>query len=303
MMRSLVRVIKFSIQDIYRNFSLSLMTVLILILMLLSINAMILVGVITDKATSTIKDQIDVSIYFNHEATQERVDELRSYIVSFPEITDHVYHSSDEALAQFKSTYKDNAKIMSALDQLEENPLGPTIVLKTREPSDYKKIIDALNVPEYRDTIEARTFEDTQKAITKIDIITKKVESFSLALSIFFGVIAFIIIFNTIRVTIYTQRVEISIKKLVGATNWFVRGPYIVSSIFYSVVASVTSLLLVIIFVRAIDPQFASIFQQAGFLTSFVNKSIILLFASQFTMVLILTIVSSLLAMRRYLRV
>lgn len=303
MMRSLVRVVKFSLQDIYRNFSLSIMTILILILMLLSINAMILVGVITDKATSTIKDQIDVSIYFNHQASQERVDELRSYIVSFPEITDHVFYSSKEALEQFKATYGDNPKIMGALDQLEENPLGPTIVLKTREPSDYKKIIDALNVPEYRDTIEARTFEDTQKAITKIDVVTKKVEAFSLALSAFFAVIAFIIIFNTIRVTIYTQRIEISIKKLVGATNWFIRGPYLVSSVLYSVVASFTTLFLVSLLVRAIDPQFAGIFQQSNFLTSFVNSSIILLFASQFAMVLTLTIISSLLAMRRYLRV
>ena len=302
-MSSIIRVIKFSLQDIFRNFSLSLMTVMILVLMLLSVNAMVLVRVVTNKATTTIKDQIDVSIYFNNNATPDRVQELTSYIVSFPEITNYTFLSSDEALQQFKSTYGENQKIMDALDQLEENPLGPTIVLKTKEPSDYNKIIDALNVPEYRDTIEARTFEDTQRAIDKIDTITKKVEVFSLSLSIFFALIAFIIIFNTIRVTIFTQRTEINIKKLVGATNWFVRGPYLISSVIYSFVSTCIAIGIIFVAVSSIDPQFAEIFQQSDFLTSFINSSIILLFVSQFAIVLLLTIVSSLLAMRKYLRV
>ena len=302
-MRSFLRIITFSFQNIFRNFSLSIMTIMILILMLLSVNTMILIGVTTDKATSIIKEQIDVSMYFNHKATPEQVEELKQYIVAFPEVTTSTFLNAEEALAQFKETYGGNDKIMGALTEIGENPLGPVIVVKTREPSDYKKIIEALSVPEYKDIIEARTFEDTELAIDKIDTVIQKVEAFSIGLSIFFGIIAFIIIFNTIRVAIYTQRTESSIKKLVGATNWFIRAPYLVSALTYSIIACVVSLGIVWIAVTYIDPQLSGIFQQANFLTSFINSSIIILFLTQFGMVLLLTGISSMLAMGRYLRV
>ena len=302
-MISFFRVIKFAFQDIFRNFSLSVMTVLILILMLLSVNTVIFIKVVTGQATETIKNQIDVSIYFDHEATDKQIEEMKKYIASFPEVIESKFYTKEESLEEFKKTYADNAKIINALAELKENPLGAMFVVKTREPGDYHKIIQALSVPEYKDIVEARTFEDTEKAIERIDTITKNVEQFSVALSAFFALISFIIIFNTIRVSIYTQRVEISIKKLVGATNWFIRGPYIVEALIFSAISTVLSAILVYIAARGIDPYIGAMFQQPQFLTNYLTSHILLLFGSQFGAVLLLTIVSSLLAMRKHLRV
>mgnify|MGYP001612327861 CR=1 FL=1 len=211
----LLRVIKYSIQDIFRNFSLSCMTVLILVLMLLSVNTLAMIRALTTQATLTVLDQIDVSIFLRPDVPQEKITEIREYLQTFPEVTELTYISRDEVLAQFEREHADNPDIIASLQELGTNPLGATFVVKTQGADDYQKIIDALGAPEYADSVEGKTFANTEAAIQRIHLITTLVEQFSLALSGLFALIAFLIIFNTIRIAIYTQRIEISIKRLV----------------------------------------------------------------------------------------
>ncbi|OGH72207.1 MAG: hypothetical protein A2921_03730 [Candidatus Magasanikbacteria bacterium RIFCSPLOWO2_01_FULL_43_20b] len=302
-MLTLFRIIKFAFQDMARNVGLSSMTVLILVLMLLSINTLVVINVFTNEAVKSIKDQIDVSLYFNYEATNEEINEVKSYVGGFPEVTEIIYLNRDEVLAKFKEQQKNNPEVLSALDELGENPLGPTMIVKTREPKDYEKVIQALNVPEYENIIEAKTFGDTQKAIDRIHIITTQVQRFAIGLSLLFALIAFLIILNTIRVAIYTQRIEISIKKLVGASNWFVRGPYVVESLFFSIASILIIGGLLWIAFRLLDPYTAIVFQKSNLLFDYYLNNRYLLIGIQLGSVLFLTVVSSLLAMRRYLRV
>jgi len=282
--------------------SLSLMTVVILVLMLLSVNTLVVVKTITGEAVRTVKDQIDVSLYFASDVEQEQVDELTSFIESFPEVTEIVYFDSNEVLNDFKSSHQERDYVIDALDEIVQNPFGPTLVVKTREPNDYQKVIEAVSIPEYADVIEAKTFGDTQEYIRRIDVITQQVEGFVLMLTGLFAVIAFFVIFNTVRVAIYTQREEIGIKKLVGATNWFVRGPYIVESIVFSAVAVAITLTAVYMAVQVIDPYVAVMLETEGLLTAFYDQNMMQQVLMQFGVVLALTITTSGLAMRRYLR-
>lgn len=302
-MLSFFRVLKFAFQDLIRNFSLSLMTIFILTLMLLSINTLIVIQVITAEATSMVKEQIDVSIFFSHAATDEQIAEVKEYVELFPEVREVTYISRDQVYEDFKSQYADNADILASLEELGQNPLGPTMVVNTRDPGDYVKIINALQVPEYENIIEAKTFGDTEIAIERIDTVTAQVERFSLALSILFAIIAFLIIFNTIRVAIYTHRIEISIKKLVGATNWFVRGPYLVEALFFTIASIAISSVLVWLALQGIDPYVGVVFGEQQLLTNYFQSNILMLLGWQFGAVLALTVVTSVLAMQRHLRV
>ena len=302
-MLSILRVIKFAFQDMFRNFSLSVMTVFILVLMLLSVNTLVVVRVLTQEATSSVKEKIDVTVYFDHQASEDNIIEVREYVQSFPEVTTVTYRNKEEVLSDFKEQHKENPDIIASLNELEENPLGPTLVVKTRQPSDYQKIINELNIPEYETLIEAKTFADTEVAIEKINTITTQVERFTIALAVLFTIIAFFIIFNTIRVAIYTQRVEISIKKLVGATNWFVRGPYIIEAFIFSLLSTAIAYGAVYLTVEVMDPYIAVVFGQEGILTNYFISNILMLAGIQFGSVLLLTILSSVMAMRRHLRV
>jgi len=279
------------------------MTVLILVLMLLSVNTFVIVNVITSQAVQTVKDQIDVSVYFAPDAPDAKIEEVKTFIDSFPEVTEIVYQDRAQVLAQFKEQHKDNAEIMASIDELGNNPLGPTMIIKTREPQDYEKVIMALTIPEYENIIEAKTFGDTQKAIDRIHVITTQVERFTMVISVLFAIIAFLIIFNTIRVAIYTQRIEISIKKLVGATNWFVRGPYLVESFIFSIFSLVFGLILTRLSLYIVDPYITIIFQKPNILTDYYTTNLLYLILVQFFVVLFLTLISSLFAMRRHLKV
>lgn len=302
-MTSFFRVIKFAFQDIIRNLSLSLMTVLVLVLMLLSVNTIITLNVFTNKATEMVKDKINVSVYFKQNISQQKIDEVKKYLNRFPEVEKIIYKNPQENLKEFKKQHKQNQKIINSIEQLKQNPLGSTMIIDTQEPKDYRKIINALEEPQYEEIIEAKTYSDTKKAINRIENITTQVEKISLALSVIFAIIAFVIIFNTIRVAIYTQRTEISIKKLVGATNWFVRGPYLMEGLIYSILSIAISGLVVYFGVRFIDPYIAEIFQIQKLLTNYFSSNIMLLFGTQFGAVLLLTWVSSMFAMRKYLKV
>jgi cell division transport system permease protein len=302
-MLSFFRIIKFALQDVGRNISLSFMTVLILVLMLLSINTLVIVKALTEEAVISVKEQIDVSVYFQHDASDKDIEEIRTYVDSFPEVTEVTYVETEEVLAQFRDTHKDSPDILASLDELGENPLGPTMVIKTREPGEYGNIITALGIPEYEHIIEAKTFADTEKAIAKIDVITQQVEKSVLILSALFIIIAFFVIFNTIRVAIYTQRVEIGIKKLVGATNWFVRGPYVIESILFSIFSVLITGVIIWFTIQFLDSYVAVILNKQQFLTNYFESNILVLVGSQFLAVLLLTVVTSGLAMRKYLRV
>lgn len=302
-MLSLLRIIKFALQDIGRNIGLSSMTILILILMLLSVNTLIIINILTGEAVKSIKEQIDVSIFFQPEATARQIDEIKNYVNAFPEVKEIIYFSPEQVLAQFREQHKDNLEVLASLDELGGNPLGSTLVIKTREPKDYEKIVKALAVPEYESIIEAKTFGDTEKAITRIQTVTSQVEKFTAGVSILFALIAFLIIFNTIRVAIYTQRVEITIKKLVGASNWFVRGPYLIEALVFTCFSVLLTGVLVYVGLRMLDPYMAVIFGVGKILTNYYFSHIIFLLSAQFGGVLLLTILSSLLAMRKHLRV
>lgn len=297
------RVLKFTFQDIWRNIGLSFMTVLILVLMLLSVNVLWSVDVVTKEAVRLVKEQINVSLYFKAEATDDEMNEVKKYIGSFPEVTQMDVVTRDDVLKTFENRHRLSEEVLMALSELGTNPFGPTLVIKTREPEDYKKILSAVDVPEYENLIESKSFEGNEQGIEKIQNITNRIERMGLGLSILFAIISFLIIFNTVRVAIYTHRVEISIKRLVGASNWFIRGPYIAESVVFTALSIGITFFLIYFALRWVDPYLAIVFPNGFTLTNYYNSNILVLLGLQSAAVLLLTIASSLLAMRRQLKV
>lgn len=301
-MQSFFRIIKFAFQDLGRNFSLSFMTVFILILMLLSVNTLWSLDVLTQAAVEAVKKQIDISIYFVPEATDKNVNEIKSYVGMFSEVTEIKLQSKEEVLASFREQHKLQIEALDALDELGKNPFGPTMIIKTKEPQDYKKIIDALNVPEYENLIEAKSFDNHEDAIQRLQNITNRIERIGFGLTILFALISFLIIFNTIRVAINTQRMEINIKRLVGASNWFIRGPYFVESLVFTVLSVAFTMGIVFLGLTWIDPYLAVVLPNGFSLTNYFQSNMLTLFGAQALAVLLLTVLSSCLAMRKQLK-
>ncbi|MBU1613078.1 permease-like cell division protein FtsX [Patescibacteria group bacterium] len=302
-MTSFFRILKFALQDIWRNIGLSFMTIMILVLMLLSVNVLWSVDILTKEAVNLVKEQINVSLYLSGAITDKELTELKNYISSFPEVVNLDVRSRDDVLNNFEERHKMSQEVLDALNELGANPFGPTIIIKTKEPGDYKKIIDSLSVPEYDYLIEAKSFDQHEEAIDRIQNITSRVEQMGMGLSILFAIIAFLIIFNTIRVSIFTHHTEIGIKRLVGASNWFIRGPYLVESFLFTVASIGVTMVLVFLALGWIDPYLNIAFPTGFSLTNYYNSNILMIFGIQALAVLLLNILSSWLAMRRQLKV
>lgn len=302
-MVSFLRVIKFALLDIARNISLSFMTVFILVLMLLSVNVLWSLDIITKQAVDNVKQQVDISFYLVPKTTTSTIAEIKKYIKSFPEVTNINILTAQQVFDNFKSRHIDQTDTINALNELGNNPFGPTIIVKTKDTKNYKKIVNALDVPEYKKIIEYRSFDQHEDAIEKLQNITGRIEKIGLGLTILFVIISFLIIFNTIRVAINTQRIEISIKRLVGASNWFIRGPYLIEAILFTIISVTLTFLIVFLSFNWLDSYLSVIFSNGFSLTNYYKSNIIMLLGIQLLSVLLLTVVSSLLAMKRQLRV
>ncbi|MBI5729220.1 MAG: FtsX-like permease family protein [Candidatus Magasanikbacteria bacterium] len=302
-MYSFFRIIRFALQDIGRNLGLSTMTVFILLLMLLSINTLWSMDVMTKEAVRLVKEQINISFYLTPAISDKSVSEIKSYLATFPEITQVDLLTRDQVLQSFKTRHQFSAEVLDALSELGGNPFGPTLVVKTKEPGDYRKIIQAVSVPEYDPLIEGKSFEGHEEALDRIQTITNRIERVGLGLSLLFALISFLIIFNTIRVAIFTQRAEISIKRLVGANNWFIRGPYLLESLIFTVVSVALTILIMYFATRYLDRYVSVVFPNGFSLTNYYSSHMLYLFGIQTVAVLLLTVFSSSLAMRRQLKV
>lgn len=302
-MNSFFRIFKFAFQDFGRNIGLSFMTVFILVLMLLSVNTLWSLDTITKAAVQLVREQVTISFYLAPGIKNNDVNEIKSYISTFPEVNDIKVLTREEVLKSFQNRHKLSGEVLQALDELGGNPFGPTITVRTKEPGDYKKIIDALSVPEYEPLIDGKSFEGNETALDKIQTITSRIERIGWSLSLLFAVISFLIIFNTIRVAIQTQRVEISIKRLVGANNWFIRGPYWLEAVMFTVLSIGITMAVIMSVVPVLDRYIGVVFADRFSLTNYYMSNMLYLFGMQALAVLLLTIISSGLAMRKQLKV
>ena len=300
------RALKLGWQNFWRNRWLSLVTILILILTLFFISLLVTVKVVADKTLDSVKAKVDMSVYFIPSADKTAVVQLQNRLEDMPEVKEVKYISPDEALANFRDENKDNPTIIEALDALESNPLGAVLVVKAENLEDYPNIIRVLDEKNYQKIIQEKTrdFENNQEMIDRLSNIADNISKFGLILSLIFAVIAILMIFNTIRITIYSYRDEIGIMKLVGASNAFVRAPFVIESIIYALIASLICLGLIYTMVNAIAPFLNRFF--AGYelnIVGYFNQNFFFILGALVVLSVVLCVLSSLIAVRRYLRV
>lgn len=298
------RVTQFAFQNFWRNFWLSLITVSMLLLTLVTINILLVLNVITDRAIELVEDRIEVSVYFYDYTEDTTVSAAVAYLRGLSEVRDVVIVSATEAYDQFTARHKNDAEIMASLQELGQNPFGPSLIVKAYSPEDFAEIIDALDNPQFRDFIREKDFSDYQNIVERIRSTTDRIRAFGIALAVVFLLIAILIVFNTVRIGIFIHREEIAIMRLVGASNWFIKAPFLLEMILLSLIAVILSAAIVYPAVAFIEPQLSVYFgaDSAGLVDYFARHGL-LIFGGQFLALVIVTMFSTGLAMRKYLKV
>lgn len=244
MTTTLFRIIKFGFQNFSRNGLLSATTVAILVMALLVFNGLLVFGVISNAAVASLEDKIDISVYFNATASEDNVLELEKALESLTEVKSVEYISQEKALTIFKDRHQDDVTITQALNELQINPLLASLNIKAKNPSNYQTIAGYLENENLKSLIDKVTYGENRLAIDRLARIVDTLKTGGWMTTLFLAAIGILVTFNTIRLAIYSNREELGIMRLVGASNKFINGPYIVTGVLYGILGGAISLLL-----------------------------------------------------------
>ena len=141
---SIMRAIKFTFQNILRNFWLSFITLTIFILTLVTVNAVLFVNVVAQEVLESVEERVEVTIYFQPEATEDLVKSAQGYLRGFGQVRDVQFVSAQDALDSFKERHGADEIVLASLEEIGSNPFGNALVVSTNSTDDFEFILDAI---------------------------------------------------------------------------------------------------------------------------------------------------------------
>lgn len=243
MFTSFRRVMRSGFLNFWRNAVVSLSAIFVMTVALFVIGGSMLSSVFLQETLRTIEEKVDINVYFTSTAKAEDILALRDSLEKMPEVAQVEYVSRDQAIDDFRKKHENDYLLQAALNELSDNPLGAMLNIRAKNPSEYEAI--ALYLNKEKDDHQADGFigkinyAQHKVIIEKLTATVNAVEKFSFAILLFLIAIAIVITFNTIRIAIYASREEIGIMRLVGASNMFVRGPFVVEGALCGIVAAI----------------------------------------------------------------
>jgi len=302
MLITLFRIIKYGFLGFWRNGWLSTATLSVIILALLVFEGLMIFNILTKTALSSIQEKIDISIYLKRETPEDNILQIKKSLETLTEIKKIEYISSDKALEIFKERHRDDPAITQSLEELKENPLLASLNIKAYNPKEYAVIADYLEEANFKVWFEKVTYAQNALVIDRLSRIINTAEKSGLTLIVFLALVAVLITFNTIRLAIYSSREEIGIMRLVGASNHFIRGPYVVEGIIYGLLAAILSVIIALPIIYFISP-YIEIFIPEMNLWNYFTGHIITILGYQLIFGVGLGIISSIIAVRKYLKI
>jgi len=300
---SFLRVISYAFKNFFRNFWLSFITLTILFLAMTTIHVMIILNVLADTAIVEVEQKININVYFKPEVKEEQVFNVQQYLTALPEVDTVSYISPDDAIVSFRAQHKYDSDIIDTLDVIGDNPLGATLVVSSTDTNNYGQIITALESDQYAGLIEDKDFDDYRTAIDTIIAVTDRVSFAVTIMAVVFGLISVLIVFNAIRVAIYTHREEIRVMALVGATDSFIIAPYIIEGVLFALVVVILSILVTYPFLGVIQPWVTTFFDGGNFnIVEYYNTHFVMIFGLQFLGATVVNVVAGLIATQKYVK-
>lgn len=244
------RIVRSGFVSFWRNGYVSLASVLVMTVTLLVISAMFMFGAMLQSTVDTIKSKVDISVYFKTDAGEADIAVLQKRIEGLPEVSEVEYTTRQEAYDEFRARHADDSSTLSALDEIGDNPFGASFNIKAKDPSQYESIVTFVQNQQAGATGQGATIIDrinytnNKQAIDALSRIITASNTLGTALIIFFAFVAILITFNTVRLAIYVFREEISVMRLVGASEMYIRGPFVTVGLMYGFVSGLVTLII-----------------------------------------------------------
>jgi cell division transport system permease protein len=208
-------------QGFWRNALMSLAATLTMVLMLLLLAGFFILQNVLLASLSFVEQKVEVVAYVVNTATQDQVDELIARIDALPETASVEFISRDEALARFREAQEAQGR-EDLTRYLETNPLYASVNVKLTSPGGLNTVAEAL-----REDPIVRNVLNIEALVQRVTTVTSVVRTAGVALLAIVGLIVLFIIVNTIRLAVVARAEEIEIMRLVGASDAFIRWPFV----------------------------------------------------------------------------
>ncbi len=300
------RIIKTGFVNFVRNISLSVAATAVMVVTLTIVLFSVIANATFKHTLQEITSQIDISIYLKDEVTAEQRDALINQLKGLSNVREVSYSDKNEVLQNFVQANEDNPDLASAIS-LTDNPLPVTIRVKPVDPSKNEEIQSVTERPEIKALQAAETSYsgDRKDAIDKITAASTFVRQAVVVGIVVFAVISMLIIFNTIQMAIFNRRDELTIMRLLGASTWYIKGPFIVETMLYGVISAIVSLSLTHGLFTVMDQTFGATslgILDINYATKYFNDNFFLFLAMQLVAGIAIGAISALIATRRYLK-
>lgn len=303
---NLKRVVKAGWINFRRNGLVSYAAILVTTITLSVITALFLFNATLRTTIAGLQNQVDVTVYFTVDAQEENILILKDTLEGMPEVASVRYTSADEEVLAFRDRHTDDYLTLQALEELGDNPFGGSLRIKAHDSNQYEGIVNVLEgdsqiARDNAQIIDRINFAQNKVVINRLNSLIDNSRDIGLMITIILSVISIIIMFTTVRLTIYIVREEIGIMRLVGASGSYIRLPFIIEGMFYGFFAWVLTFVLFLPFTYLLGNKATDVLGinlYTYYLDHFFSIGGIVLLVGLF-----LGSASSLLAVRKYLNV
>lgn len=302
------RIVTAGLRGFYRNRTVSLSSIFILTITLSIITAFYLFRAIFGYTLDQVTQKVDVRIYFTTDASEEQVGDVKARLMGLPQVKSVTYTSREQALQEFREKHAGDQLTLQALDELGANPFGASLSIVAKDTSQYQAIADQISsgseglLGGAAGSVDKINYYQLKDSIDKLNNIIGWTNTVGFWLSMVFILMSCMIVYNTIRLAIFVYRDEIAVMKLVGASNMFIRGPFVVEAMLYAFSATLATLVFYYFATIWVAKKTVFFFEGMNLHAYFVSH-LIELIGLLLLSGIVLAVVSSLLAVRKYLRI
>jgi len=302
MLISIKRIFRAGWQIFSRDKEVALATVFILFLAISLVSSLFLFTNFSNFIITSAQEKIDISVYFKEEAGEDDILGIRKEIAKFPEVKEVEYVSPDQALAEFIERHEKDLTLIESIEEIGRNPFLASLTIKAWEPSQYGAVSNFLETADFHDLIDKIDFYERRSIIEGVSSLSSSAAKIGIFVSIVLMLIAVLVAFNTVRLSIYNSSEEIKIQRLVGASNDSIKGPFLVQGAISGLIATLICFLLFTLLSWSLSSGIENFFYGFSLFEVFISNLWILLFLQLVTGVALGTLSSSI-AIKRYLKV
>src|SRR4030042_6486902 len=238
------RIFRAGLDGLTRDGGMMLANVFIMTMAISVVTSLFIFKDVSQFMIANIQEKVDVSVYFKYDTSEDDILNAKETIAELPEVTEITYISRDQALENFTEAHKDNPVLMESLAEVGANPFLASLGIRAAQASQYEAVVNYLENSNLNYLFEKIDYYQRKPVIDRIYSLNSSFNRIGLVFSLILIFAAVLVAFNSVRLSIYNSREEIKIQQLVGASHWFVRGPFLVQGAICGVFAALISLLL-----------------------------------------------------------